>query len=255
MPLTQTSELPAGRKGSRPPGFVSIKSVTPPAEEPHTQSESRPAWRHRRTPFSRSLGAALVFEALLVIGMIWLAATHHASPPPALPKRVAIHVVEPPPPPKTQPVPVIAPTAVAAQTQQVTSLPVIAIPASVHLDHPTFQVPRLPQPPPVPIVTQNNPNILARYTSMLRAATQAGLKVPGMVRAMRLQGIATVVFKLAPAGGRVLWARLVHSSGVPMIDQAAIAKVKATDYPPFLPGLPQHDSTFKIAVRLSGIAQ
>ncbi|MDE2346248.1 MAG: hypothetical protein KGL13_07250, partial [Gammaproteobacteria bacterium] len=79
--------------------------VTPVVEEAGESPEPRLTWRHRRTPFSRSLGSALVFEALLVIGMIWLANNRHASPPPTLTKRVAVHVVEPPPPPKPQPVP------------------------------------------------------------------------------------------------------------------------------------------------------
>lgn len=254
MQLVQTSVQPAVRKASRPPGTASLTTVTP-GEKAARQPESRLAWRHRRTPFLSSLGGALVFEALLVAGMIWLAATHHAAPPPAVPKRIAVHVVEPSPSPKPQPVPVIAPTAVAAPTQAVYSPPVIAIPSAMHLEHPTFQVPILPPPPPVTTVAPDDTSILARYTSMLRAATQADLKVPGMVQAMRLQGIATVVFKLAPAGGHVLWTRLAHSSGIPMIDAAALAKVKSTVYPPFLPGLPQHDSTFKIAVRLSGVTQ
>jgi len=250
-----------GREGTRPPkpepkADGAVLPLDPQEPAPKTQGLFF-SWYRRRTSFSRSLGAALVFEALLLLGSMWVIAHHHAAPPvPAPPKRIAIHVVQPPPPPKSPPLQELTPTVSASTPMPATpSLPVIAVSSHVHLNHPAFQVPALPLPPPAVTAPQTTPNQLDRYTSMLRAATQADLRVPGMVQAMRLQGIATVLFKLAPAGGRALWAKLVHSSGIPMIDQAALAKVRSTSYPPFLEGLPQRDSTFKIAVRLSGIAQ
>jgi periplasmic protein TonB len=67
---------------------------------------------------------------------------------------------------------------------------------------------------------------------------------------MGLHGVTTVVFRLTPAG-HLLWAKVEKSSGVPPIDNAALARVKATLYPAFPAALPQHDTTFEIAVKLS----
>ncbi len=218
--------------------------------------DQRPAGSYLRRmkglPFSRSLGIGLVLELLLLVGLAWLAGHRRPVAPPRQPQRIAIHVVEPLPPAPLPRVPDLVPTTVVTTPTNIApSLPVMAISRDVSLPHPmAFQVPALPRLPPPQTVVGNTRSVLARYTAMLNTAIQSGLTVPGMVRAMRLHGIATVIFELNPSG-RLLWAKLERSSGIPPIDQAALAKVKSSRFPPFLKGLPRQTTTFQIAVKLS----
>lgn len=219
---------------------AAVFSVTPP---PRT-------WPVKPAPFYRALGIALLIEAAVIAGITWgfpHAPAHAVTQPPL---RVRVHVVEPPPP-LPPPVPVLTPARIMppAPVRAAPSLPVIAVSSRTSLPHPTFRVPAQPLPPPPAIPAGNTASALARYTALLHAAIQSGLRVPGMVRAMRLRGIATVIFRLTPSG-QLLWARLARSSGIPPIDNAALAKVKSSGYPPFPRSLPQQDTTFKIAVRL-----
>ncbi len=217
--------------------------------------DQRPAGSYLRRmkglPFSRSLGIGLVLELLLLVSLVWLVGHRRPVAPPRPPQRIAIHVVEPLPPAPLPPVPDLVPTAaVVTPADIVPSLPVLAVSRDVSLPLPTFQVPAYAPPPPPQTVVENTRSVLARYTAMLNSAIQSGLRVPGMVRAMRLHGIATVIFELKPSG-RLLWAKLERSSGMPPIDQAALAKVKSSRFPPFLKGLPRQATTFQIAVKLS----
>ncbi len=233
---------PAAAAGSTiPEPGAAVFSVTP---SPRT-------WPVKSAPFYRSLGIALLIEAAVIAGITWgfpHAPAHAVARPPL---RVRVHVVEPPPPLPPPPMPVLTPARVTppAPVRVASRLPVIAVSSRTPLSHPTFQVPEQPLPPPPAIPAENTASVLARYTARLHAAIQSGLRVPGMVRAMRLRGIATVIFRLTPSG-QLLWAKLAHSSGIPPIDNAALAKVKSSRYPPFPRGLPQQDTTFKIAVRL-----
>lgn len=193
-----------------------------------------------------SLGGALLLEGALVAGLlVWLG--HRVSVAHRV-ERVAVRMVQPPTPPK--PVPVTPTQVQSPEMPVVAELPVIsqlsAQPAPPH----AFTVPALapPSAPSAAGIAATDP--LQRYTAVLNAAVQSGLRVTGMVRAMRLHGVASVMFKLTPAG-RLVWAKLARSSGIPPIDEAAVARVRATVYPPFPADLPQRDLTFQIEVKLS----
>jgi TonB family protein len=199
---------------------------------------------------SRTLGLAILIEAALIVTVILLVARATRTEPAPPPKRIAVEEVALPIPvpaaPKMVRTQVAPPSAVQPDPLSPIAVPTdVAMPGLRHLIPPPSLV-----PPPAPQTSGvNKASLLARYIAELHAAIQSGLQVPGMVRAMRLSGMATVMFELTPAG-HLMWARLSRSSGVPMIDQTALAKVKATQYPPFPAKLPQRDTTFKIKVRL-----
>ena len=213
--------------------------------EPDTTAASR--WVSAKPRSIRgSLGGALLLEIALVTGLLaWLG--HRASAP-QIAERVAVRMVQPPAPPKPAPV---TPTEVQRpEMPVVAALPVIAQSSPLPVPTRAFSVPAAAPPSSPPAAGVPTADPLQRYTAALNAAVQAGLRVTGMVRAMRLHGVASVMFRLTPAG-QLLWVKLVRSSGIPPIDDAALARVQATAYPPFPADLPQHDLTFQIEVKLS----
>lgn len=216
-----------------------------PEAEPDTAAASR--WVSAKPRSIRgSLGGALLLEAALVAGLlIWLG--HRSSPSPVT-ERVAVRMVQPTVPPKPAPV---TPTQVRRPEMPVVAeLPVIAQSSPLPVPTEAFSVPAVVQPSAPPAAGTPAADPLQRYTAELNAAVQAGLRVTGMVRAMRLHGVASVMFRLTPAG-QLLWAKLARSSGIPPIDEAALARVRMTVYPPFPADIPQHDLTFQIEVKLS----
>lgn len=232
------------RKANRAPRPVQVST-----SDRLSIQESSSHWP-RALRNSRTLGLAILIEAVLIAAVILLVAQATRREPAPPPKRIAVEEVALPTPvpaaPKMARTQVAHPSAAQPEPLSPIAVPTEApIPGLRHLIPPPSLV-----PPPAPQASgTSKASLLARYIAELHAAIQSGLQVPGMVRAMRLSGIATVVFELTPAG-HLLWARLSRSSGVPMIDQAALAKVKATEYPPFPAKLPQRDTTFKIKVRL-----
>ncbi|RCN59495.1 energy transducer TonB [Acidiferrobacter thiooxydans] len=112
-------------------------------------------------------------------------------------------------------------------------------------------VPRPPTPPPPP---PPSPAVVAqavdRYAVMLRTRIQQGLVVPPRVAALRLSGKAVVAFELTPAG-RLLWVRIMRSSGIGAIDRAALAAVRDRSYPPFTKSMPRRPTVFRVRVGLN----
>lgn len=232
------------RKASLGPRPVQVST-----SDRQTILEARWRWP-RALRNSRTLGLAILIEAGLIAAVFLLVVRATRTEPVPPPKRIAVEEVALPAPvpaaPKMQRTQVTRPAAAQPDDPSPIAVPTdVAMPGLRHLIPPPSLV-----PPPVPQAAGvNKASLLARYIAELNAAIQSGLQVPGMVRAMRLSGIATVTFELTPSG-RLVWARLSRSSGVPLIDQTALAKVKATQFPPFPARLPQRDTTFKIKVRL-----
>jgi len=228
---------------------MSLHAAEPPDEgfDPGREAPQAAANRWvsaQPRPIGASFGGALLLELALIGGLLWWSAHRLRTAP--LPPRVPVRVAAAPTPlppvplPQAPPMPALSPLA---------SPPVIALPSTQPLAEPRFTVPVAPPPPPA-AAGASSADLLARYTAELNAAVQSGLRVPGMVRAMRLHGTATVLFKLTPSG-QLLWAQLARSSGVPQIDDAAMAKVRATAYPPFPVALGREDMTFEIEVKLT----
>ncbi len=234
-----------------------------------------------RDRFLPALAISLVFEAALVIAFMHVSslkgmvkATHPAivkitmlAPPkpkpiPMLPKPVPPPpqpVPKPPPPlppppkPVAQPLPKPPPPKPIAKPKP--------IPRPVHrIAHPKPQakpVPHIEQPvqppaPPAPAISAaQQASATELYAATLRTKVQENTQVPEAVAMMHLSGVTTLSIELAPSG-QLMAVSILRSSGVPPIDRAALASVRATQFPPFSGTMPKHPMMFSLRVRLRG---
>lgn len=74
--------------------------------------------------------------------------------------------------------------------------------------------------------------------------------MPPRVTALGLSGKALVAFELTPTG-RLLWVRIVRSSGIGLVNRAALAAVRSRRYPPFTKTMPHHALVFRVRVGLN----
>ncbi len=195
--------------------------------------------------FRRSLGMAVAVELLVLASYV---AYHHLTPPVTVGLKRAptrIHMVTLPRPlPKPAPVPVRPHPRLPAPVHHPVPLPRPVPPRVVR---------RLPPPPPPrpapPVNLATAAQAVDRYAVMLRTRIQAGLRVPGEVRALGLSGAAVVTFKLTPQG-QLLWVRLGRSSGFGPIDRACLAAVRMRTYPPFTAAMPHYALVFNVVVSM-----
>lgn len=189
----------------------------------------------------------------------------HSKPMPVPPKPV-IHpqpipqpiphpAPRPQPRPRPHPVRKTAPTPLFAKTPA-PQAPVFTPPLTS-----SKTVPPSPSLPPTPspqeaasASPQEATSAMDRYVGILRPIIQEHLRVPEELRAMAISGNAIVDFRLTPSG-HVLWARVVRPSGIGAVNRAALAAVRAGNYPPFLKHMPHQDKTFEIDVHVSGRGQ
>ena len=232
-----------------------------------SRSGDIPPGLQERDLFARALGAALIVEILFVIGVVHFAnqagpvADHQPrimkiqmmapqpkprplpkppKPMPPLPKPLPpppLPMAPPKPPPPTPiPRPLPKPRPIA-HPQPVKPIPHVATPK--------------PQPPPQqPAVSAaEQENATERYAALVHQSVQDDLRVPRQVAMMRLHGITTVAIRVAPSGA-LLGDSILRSSGFPPIDNAALAAVRATRFPPFSAKMPHHPITFTLRVDL-----
>lgn len=169
-----------------------------------------------------------------------------ALPPP--PKQVAPPPLPPPPVPVAQPKPPPPrPRKVVKRHRVVHRI--------VHRTKPVPPQPAPPRPQPQPqparVSAAARENALQAYAAMVHRVVQSSLKVPEMVEMMHLAGVAELELMVGP-DGRLLGEHVLHSSGAPPIDRAALAAVKAARLPKFTPKMPNHPITVEIAIRLKG---
>ena len=88
------------------------------------------------------------------------------------------------------------------------------------------------------------------YAAMLRARVQANAHVPDSVRMMHVGGTTVISFRLTPSG-HLISAHIAQSSGIGVINRAALKTVEDTSFPPFTKKMPKHDMTFAVRVHLS----
>ena len=213
----------------------------------------------KRFSFLRATLLAVVLEGLLCASLL---AMGHAKPKTVGLRRkpMAVHFVTLPKPPKPHvrpkpppPHPVVRPKPqpVPPKPRPIVHHRPVPLPTPVKKMPPPRPkaVPRPPPPPPPP-----SPAVVAqavdRYAVMLRTRIQQGLVVPPRVAALRLSGKAVVVFELTPAG-RLLWVRIMRSSGIGAIDRAALAAVRDRRYPPFTKSMPRRPTVFRVRVGLN----
>ena len=87
------------------------------------------------------------------------------------------------------------------------------------------------------------------YASVVHDAVQADLQVPETVAMMQLSGTTKIALNIAP-NGSLLSMTIIQSSGIAMIDKAALATVRATRFPSFSGTMPHHPITIEISVRM-----
>jgi protein TonB len=190
---------------------------------------------------------ALIAETMLLAGVCaWL--SHKTAvappPPPTLLSLAPPDIPKPPAPPQPAPPkpvtpikPVVPPKAVEhlhrvtraaapKPTPEPAPAPAPALPTATPTDPPATPAAAPPPPPAPPAAAQHaDPS----FESALRAAIQAALRYPESARLAGMNGRVRVAFDYLD--GRVSNVRLVASSGVGMLDRAALAAVHDANYP------------------------
>ena len=107
--------------------------------------------------------------------------------------------------------------------------------------------PSPPRPAPIPEAVQEN--AIEAYASVVHDAVQADLQVPDTVAMMQLSGTTKIALNIAP-NGNLLSTTIIESSGIAMIDSAALVTVRATHFPTFSGKMPNYPITIEISVRM-----
>ena len=200
-------------------------------------------------PFSRACLLALAIEAVFLLGAASMLA--HAMTPQAANVEPPLELVftDPPPtPPKEEPrvKPVVK--AIAHPTPvKVVQAPPKQAPAPVVADSPVA-VPQAPPAPPAPPPPQADKTAEkeAEFASRVKIAIQAAVVYPAAARNMGYRGKARVEFIFRD--GSVHQAHIIQSSGIGMIDNAALAAVNNTRYPTAPDSLKGKDVPYQVTV-------
>ncbi len=231
-------------------------------------SDGRPLatdeWSGGAAPRLVSLGAAALITTLLALAMLASLSNHVPRPRPAPVMRIVPTTVpgaRPAPPPRL-PAPALRTPAMVLRPPVVPTPHVVTIPERVPPRPPAPRPVerRSAPPPPAPTAPDTPPASLhavrvqppappssapgvATLEGRIRAAVQAALRYPASSRAMGEQGRALVGFDYRNQA--VSGVRLLSSSGIPRLDEAAVETVESASYPP--PGA-SADRTLSLAV-------
>ncbi len=229
-----------------------------------------PPWREpdasRRWAASTAL--ALVLESAALAALAWFL-SRPAPPPPPQPIEITLSrpkpapkVVAPkppppkpkPPPPRPKPQPRPRPHPIVHPHPRPLPPPpqprIQPPPAPLPSAQPAMPVAPPPPPPPPPRTPPPKPDTAAlrlSFEALLREAIQDAVHYPESARLMRVEGRALVSFRFLD--GRVNRVRIVRSSDVPALDQAALQAVRKAPYPPAPAALAGRAMSFVIWVR------
>jgi TonB family protein len=158
------------------------------------------------------------------------------------------------PPPK--PIPAVIPKPPPVQSKIVVAT---KPPPRIHytpVPHPVINH-QPPPPTPVPVTPAPQPVAPAPPTSgvpiygnTIHDIIQADQNVPPALAATGVSGTVVLSITIAP-DGHVISDRVVTSSGVPLIDQTALANVLQQSFPPFNNEMPDAPYTFTIPYEIS----
>ena len=211
----------------------------------------------------QALGLALLVELILLVGMaIIFVNTRTVTPKTSAP--VALTIVDEPTPPAPiakpvplppQPKPKVTPIHQAKRHPSRSTPPVPApappVPVAEAPSPTAFSVPVTPpvppQPPP-PVVT-STVELHAEYADRVRAAVQAAVYYPAAAVAMHFSGRVQVAFQLHD--GTPGETRIMTSSGLGIIDRAALQAVQTARYPAPPNDLRGHDLSYQVWVILT----
>jgi periplasmic protein TonB len=234
----------------------------------------------------KAFGSALGLEATAALALVAWFSLHPPQLPQQPPHALVIEPLaaeqpEPPPalpPPKIQPAPVVqSPVPVLktvkqidlrAQPQTPQPHPSVPLPATqpIAVTPSVVSAAMSNQELPAPAATVvspatvsapvTNPTVVAAaapsadialdYNAKLAAAVQAAFEVPATAVELNFKGRARIEFKLALAAATQI--RLVQTSGLGVVDRAAVRAVQAAVFPPPPPGLQGKDGTYQIWV-------
>jgi periplasmic protein TonB len=203
-------------------------------------------------------------------------------PQPAPPARPVAKPVPPPPPvPPPQPAPLVipkpppVPSHIPVPTREVPPPP--PPPPARHVTkpapHPLTRRPRVTRParrvptPTPPAVQQAAPAAphaapaapvvptsgIPIYGERVYQIIQANQNVPEVLAEMGLSGTAEIEIDVAP-NGKILSARVVKSSGVPIIDSTALEHARDAQLPPFNHDMPNRPHAFLVPIEIQPAA-
>jgi protein TonB len=231
---------------------------------PTTADDYFPTWE----PKGFGLPKATLLAVLLVLSIMalcyWVSTDLGPKP---LPQSIQVTQATltqlpkptPPPPPKVVPPPKPIP-AVIPKPPPVASKIVVATKPPPVIHHVYKPVPHPvvnhTPPPPTPAPVSQAPQPPAQPTSglpiygnQMYSIIQANQSVPPALAQLGVSGTAVIEITVAP-DGHVLSARVVKSSGVPLIDQTALQHAESAQLPPFNDQMPNTPHEFLIPVEI-----
>ena len=206
---------------------------------------ARPRWQ--------ALGLAVTIEIAIVLAVLAGAARHVQHDEPVV---LSVNLMTPPMPPAA-PAPLAKSDLPPARTKSL-SLPEVTLPV---VSEPTPAVPAPVIPPTQPVMHYAEPVAApvapaappaasaapsAEYIAKVRAAVQGAFEYPMAAKAQDFKGRARVAFSLSDT--RPSSARIVVSSGMNIVDKAALKAVERASYPPAPEALSHTDQAFEVWV-------
>lgn len=233
-----------------------------------TADDDFPNWEPREFGFFPALLVSILLVAG-IIGLCFFVATK-LGPKPVQP---VIQVTQatltqlprptPPPPPKVVPPPKPVP-AIIPKPAPVPSKIVVAVKPPPPIHHVFKPVPKPiinhtpPPPTPAPVSQAPQPPAPAQPTSgipiygqQMYNIIQANQNVPAVLASLGASGTAVIEILVAD-DGHVVSARVIKSSGIPLIDQTALEHARDAHLPPFNSEMPNTTRPFDIPVEISG---
>jgi protein TonB len=205
-------------------------------------------------PWGSTWGVAILIEGAMILGLAALVVPAVKAPEPD-PVNV---LFDDTPPPKAEPlkpikpvvvknlpVPVVKPQVVTAPQPETppTPSPSKAEPVTVAAES-AYAQPAPPPPPPLPAAGPSDKEL--EFAARVKAAIQAAVVYPMAAKQMGFRGKAVVEFMYRD--GAVMQIRVVQSSGMVMIDNAALAAVSAARFPTPPETLKSKDVPYRVTV-------
>jgi protein TonB len=174
------------------------------------------------------------------------------KPPPPPPPKII-------PPPKPLPVVIPKPPPIPSKIVVATKPPppihhiIRHIPKPVphveqHPPPPVTPPPATPTPPQAPVQSDTG---AAEYGAHMHDLIQANQDVPQALAQLGVSGTALIQVEVAPSG-QLISARVLRSSGVPLIDETALDHVRSATWPSFNADMTNTPHIFTIPVEIDG---
>lgn len=211
----------------------------------------------------KATAVALLLVAVIVLGLMWIYDVLMPKPP-----LQAIQVTQaqltqlpaptPPPPPKVIPPQKPLPAVIPKPPPVASRIVVATQPPPRHIFRPVPHPVVSHQPPPPMPVTNPTPPPAAPvapisgipiYGSQMHDILQANQNVPPALAQLGASGTAVMQITVAP-DGHVLSARILTSSGNPLIDQTALDHALHASFGAFNAQMPDAPHTFIVPVEI-----